>query len=29
MKINLNSAKKWVAEAALALAFGGAIYFLS
>ncbi len=29
MKINLHQTKKWLAEAALALTFGGAIYFLS
>ena len=29
MKINLTGTRKWLAEAALALTFGGAIYFLS
>lgn len=29
MKANLTKTQKWITEAVLALAFGGAIYFLS
>ena len=29
MKITLTGTKKWLVEVALALAFGGAVYFLS